>query len=157
MAALSNDARLLSEDEYLKLDQESNIKHEYFDGFVIDTVGASEEHNNLATTLTFLLYGQLRGGSCRVYSSDMRVHIAATGNYVYPDITVVCGEPRFVEESSIATLLNPTMIVEVLSPSTEVYDRGKVSELPHAGQPSGLRIDQPGAAVGRVVHSCRGW
>ena len=70
------------------------------------------------------MHGQLKGRACETYAGDMRVHVPATGLYTYPDVTVICGEPRF-EDSEVDTLLNPTLLIEVLSPSTEGYDRGK--------------------------------
>lgn len=84
--------------------------------------GASAEHNDIVWNLASSLHAQLRGRPCRASIADMRLQVSATGLYTYPDIVVVCGERRFTEPD---TLLNPTLIVEVLSPSTEAYDRGK--------------------------------
>ena len=88
--------------------------------------GATREHNVVAVNLTILLGGQLRGRPCETYAGDMRVMVSETGLYTYPDLVVVCGEPRF-EDDVLDTLLNPTLIIEVLSPTTEAYDRGKKS------------------------------
>lgn len=89
--------------------------------------GASERHNLLTTNLVMSLGSQVRGRSCKVYPSDMRVKIEKTGLYTYPDVVVVCGKAEFEDEEA-DTLLNPTMIIEVLSKSTENYDRGKKFE-----------------------------
>lgn len=113
----------MTEAEYLALDEASAFKHEFVDGEVYAMTGGSEKHSIIgANTLTALHIG-LRSRPCIVYTADMRVHVATTGNYFYPDITVVCGERRFMTDAPIATLLNPALIVEVLSPSTELYDR----------------------------------
>ena len=86
--------------------------------------GASRKHNTIVTNLAYLLVGQLKGRSCEVYNSDMRVKVSATGLYTYPDLVVVCGKPRFDDDQE-DTLLNPTVIIEVLSKSTEAYDRSE--------------------------------
>ena len=86
--------------------------------------GASRAHNLITVHVTGELYIQLRTRSCEVYPSDMRVKVSAAGLYTYPDIIVVCDEPRF-EDSHFDTLLNPTVLIEVLSPSTATYDRGE--------------------------------
>jgi len=89
--------------------------------------GRRQAHNRLAFNLISAIGAQLRRGSRQGYTSDMRVHIPATGLYTYPDVTVVCGEPQFLDDTR-DTLLNPILIVEVLSPSTEPYDRGRKFE-----------------------------
>ena len=86
--------------------------------------GASEAHTTLADNLVVAFRLKLRGGPCRSYSRDMRVQVSATGLYTYPDLVVVSGERRFLDDNR-DTLLNPTLIVEILSPTTEAYDRGK--------------------------------
>jgi Uma2 family endonuclease len=86
--------------------------------------GGTLEHARLAVRLTYLLTRALEGRPCRVYSSDLRVHIAATDLDTYPDASVVCGDPQTAEADSHA-LINPSLIVEVLSDSTEAYDRGQ--------------------------------
>jgi len=85
--------------------------------------GASREHNYIAGDLFGELRSQLRGRNCKLFMSDMRVRVRPTGLYTYPDVVVVCGRPRF-DDSQVDVLLNPTVIFEVLSPSTEAYDRG---------------------------------
>jgi Uma2 family endonuclease len=90
-------------------------------------VGAGEAHNVLVGNLVTGLNNQLRSRPCRVYPSDMRVRVSATGLYTYPDVVVVCGERRFLDERR-DTLLNPSLLIEVLSPSTEAFDRGRKFE-----------------------------
>jgi Uma2 family endonuclease len=110
--------------EYLDYERKSDEKHEFVDGVVYAMTGASERHNLVVTNVVASLHGQLRKRPCRVYPSDMRVKIPDTGTYTYPDISIVCEPPRF-EDDRHDTLLNPVVIIEVLSPSTERYDRGK--------------------------------
>ena len=86
--------------------------------------GASREHNLIAANLGGEIRSQLKGRPCEIYINDMRVLVSRSGLYTYPDLIVVCGEPRFLDDK-FDTLLNPTVIVEVLSPTTESYDRGK--------------------------------
>lgn len=99
-------------------------KHEYVAGELVAMVGAGFRHNLIQTRVLTSLYGQLRGRHCEVTPSDLRVAIGALGIYTYPDVAVVCGEPRF-EDAEQDTLLNPTLLAEILSPSTESYDRGR--------------------------------
>lgn len=122
MFALPQDDHL-TEAEYLALERESDIRHEYIDGCALAMTGASEAHIDIVSSLHFLLYGALRKRPCKVYQLDMRVKVAQT--YTYPDITVICGERHFMPDEPVATLLNPTLLIEVLSPSTEATDRGK--------------------------------
>ncbi|CAN5168269.1 hypothetical protein BH18ACI2_BH18ACI2_01500 [soil metagenome] len=90
--------------------------------------GASHQHNLITVNIGAELRNQLKGRACEVYQSDMRVHVPATGLYTYPNVIVVCGEPQ-LEDEHFDTLLNPTLIVEVLSKSTARYDRtGKFSD-----------------------------
>jgi len=110
--------------DYLAYERTSDQRHEYIDGKIYALAGASANHNLIVGNTLASLHAQLRKRSCIVYPSDMRVKVSRTGLYTYPDISVVCGEPQFEDEHQ-DTLLNPTFIVEVLSPSTETYDRGK--------------------------------
>lgn len=114
----------LTPEEYLAIEREAETKSEYFGGEMFGMVGASREHNLIVANFTRELTQQLKGKPCELYPNDMRVKIPATGLYTYPDLVVVCGEPRF-EDQHVDTLLNPTLIIEVLSDSTEAYDRGK--------------------------------
>jgi Uma2 family endonuclease len=118
---------LLTPEQYLEIEREAERKSEYWQGEMFAMAGAGEPHNLLVTSITVQIYSQLRSSACRTYSNDMRVHISATGLYTYPDIVVVCGVPQFLDGRR-DTLLNPTLIVEVLSPSTEAYDRGRKFE-----------------------------
>ena len=116
--------KFMTPEEYLRLERASQEKHEYFKGEIFAMTGASENHNIVVSSTLATLYGQLRKKPCQIYPSDMRVRIPATGLYTYPDISVVCGTPEF-EDDGLDTLLNPIVIIEVLSASTEQYDRGK--------------------------------
>jgi Uma2 family endonuclease len=109
--------------EYLAFERQSDIKHEYFQGELFAMAGASRQHARIATNLAYLFVGQMKGRPCDVFSGDMRVKVSATGLYTYPDASVVCGRPRFADKE-MDVLLNPTVIVEILSKSTEAYDRG---------------------------------
>jgi Uma2 family endonuclease len=111
-------------EQYLELERKAPYKSEYYDGYIYAMSGASREHNLATGNLSGELRSRLKGRPCEVYASDMRVWIGATRSYTYPDVVVVCGEPRF-EDREVDSLLNPTVVVEVLSPSTEKYDRGK--------------------------------
>ena len=109
--------------EYLALERKSETRNEYYNGEIFAMAGASREHNLIVANLLRDIGNQLEDRPCESYSSHMRVSIEATGLYTYPDVSVVRGEPRF-QDREVDTLLNPTVIVEVLSPSTEAYDRG---------------------------------
>jgi Uma2 family endonuclease len=113
-------------DEYLQLEQSTREKHEFFQGEIFAMGGASEAHNLIVGNVLAELRQKLRGKPCRVYPSDLRVKVDRSGLYTYPDVVVVCGQPRFEQPGE--TLLNPTLLVEVLSDSSEAYDRGKKSE-----------------------------
>jgi Uma2 family endonuclease len=109
--------------EYLAFERNQEQKHEYWHGQVYLMAGAKARHNLITANVIAGLHLQLRGRSCSVYPSDMRVLIPATGLYTYPDALVVCGKAEF-EDTEEDTLLNPTVVIEVLSKSTEQYDRG---------------------------------
>ncbi len=111
----------LSPQEYLTLERQALNKSEYYNGEVFAFAGASEPHNLIVSNVLTLFNLQLKTRSCKVYPSDMRIKVSETGLYTYPDVTVVCGEAK-VEDEHLDTLLNPTVIVEVLSPSTEKDD-----------------------------------
>jgi Uma2 family endonuclease len=108
--------------EYLALEASSNVKHEYLDGQIYGMAGGTPQHAALAAAIVGLLFGQLRSG-CRAHSADLRLRVQATGLATYPDVTIVCGRSERDPEDEQA-VTNPTAIVEVLSPSTEGYDRG---------------------------------
>jgi Uma2 family endonuclease len=113
----------ISVDEYLALERRSATKNEYLNGEIFAMTGASRRHNRMVLNLGIILDGQLRGRGCEIFTNDMRVRVPAANLYTYPDVVVACGDPQFTDEE-IDTLLNPALIVEVLSPSTESYDRG---------------------------------
>ena len=114
----------LTPGEYLELERKAEIRSEYIAGRMYAMSGASRRHGLIAVNVTRELSSQLRQRDCEVYASDMRVKVAPTGLYTYPDIVAVCGEAQFYDEQT-DTLLNPTVIVEILSDSTEAYDRGE--------------------------------
>jgi Uma2 family endonuclease len=108
--------------EYLAMEEKSLDKHEYFDGEIFALAGASETHDSIVGDLVVALKLALRG-KCRIYTADMRLFVPATGLYTYADASVVCGRPDLTDDNPPA-LRNPDMIFEVLSDSTESYDRG---------------------------------
>jgi Uma2 family endonuclease len=116
--------KFVTPEAYLEFERASATKHEYFGGKVYAMTGASANHNLIVANTLASLHGQLRKRPCRVYPSDMRVKTQSSILYTYPDISIVCGEHYF-EDAERDTLLNPVVIIEVLSPSTERYDRGK--------------------------------
>ena len=126
MAASAAQTRLTPE-EYIAFERKTLpdaeiIRHEYINGELIAMFGASRAHNLITGNIFGKLRTLLRGSRCETYMGDMRVSTPTTASYFYPDVTVVCEEPRF-EDDVFDTLLNPIILVEVLSPSTEVYDR----------------------------------
>ena len=112
-----------SSEQYLAIERKAGHKSEYINGRVFAMAGASKQHNQITFNISITLGIQLKGRACVAYSSDMRVKVKETGLYTYPDIVATCNEPMF-EDSSVDTLLNPAIIIEVLSDSTEGYDRG---------------------------------
>lgn len=117
----------LTPEEYLTFERKATTKSEYLRGQIIAMSGASFAHNFITADIVTHLNIQLMGGECQVAASDMRVKATQTASYFYPDVVVICGEPR-AEDDNFDILLNPTLIVEVLSPSTEAYDRGEKFE-----------------------------
>lgn len=132
MAVPAPDARL-TEAEYLDIERRAEIKSEFFDGQMFAMAGGTRQHSLIGMNIGSELRAKLKG-KCVVFNSDMRVKVEVTGLFTYPDVSVVCGEQRFLDED---TLLNPTLVVEVLSESTEAYDRGKKFE--HYRQIASLR------------------
>ncbi len=110
-------------EQYLKLERAAPYKSEFIGGRIYALAGASREHNLIVFNLAGELRPQLRDRPCEAYATDMRVKCQVTTGYLYPDLVIVCGEPQF-EDHELDTLLNPTVIIEVLSPSTEAGDRG---------------------------------
>ena len=115
--------RLPSPQEYLALERQADFRSEFYGGEIFAMAGASWEHTLIKDNMAREAGNQLKSGPCHVLTSDLRVKITATGLYTYPDIVVVCDEPQF-EDDKFDTLLNPRTLVEVLSDSTEKYDRG---------------------------------
>ena len=125
--------RKLTEAEYLAIERAAEFKSEFFNGEMfpmqgpggpLGMAGATFAHNSVKENLSNALAYARRGGPFQVLSSSMRVTVKPTGLYTYPDILVVCGQPQFPDAESTDVLLNPAVIIEVLSPSTEKYDRG---------------------------------
>ncbi|NUO83031.1 Uma2 family endonuclease [candidate division KSB1 bacterium] len=114
----------LSTEEYLARERRAEFKSEYFNGELFAMAGAQQAHNLIVGNLLRTLGNQLVERDCKVYPSDMRVKIAKINKYTYPDVVVTCGKENF-EDAEVDTLLNPVVIFEILSDSTEAYDRGK--------------------------------
>jgi Uma2 family endonuclease len=109
-------------EEYLAFEREAENRNEYVNGEIRAMTGASRKHNLISLSIASELRAQLKGKPCEAYATDMRVRVPSANVYTYPDVIVVCGEPKF-EDGYLDTLLNPTLLVEVLSKSTEKYDR----------------------------------
>ncbi|CAN5357758.1 Uma2 family endonuclease [soil metagenome] len=116
--------KFVTPDEYLEFERAALEKHEYLNGEIFAMSGASLRHGRISANITTSFGQQFKKGSCEVFHSDLRVHIPRTGLFTYPDIIVVCGNPQLRDDAFLDTLLNPDMILEVLSPSTQDYDRG---------------------------------
>jgi Uma2 family endonuclease len=114
-------------DDYLRVEEDSpTVKHEFLDGQVWAMAGGTPEHAAIAASVIALLQEAVRGKRCRVFTSDLRIRVRATGLATYPDASVVCDRTELdPEDQKRHTVLNPTVLVEVLSPSTEEYDRGE--------------------------------
>jgi Uma2 family endonuclease len=118
----------ITEEEYLRLERAAQQKSEFVDGEILAMAGGSLRHSALAVNWSAALIPKLPGGSCRVFSSDMRVRTSVSGAHVYPDLSVVCGTPE-IFQGTTDVLTNPKVVVEVLSASTAKYDRGKKFDL----------------------------
>jgi len=114
----------LTPEEYLTLERTAAYKSEYFRGEVFAVAGASPTHVLMVSNIVAALHGQLRRRPCAVYSTDLRVKVQVSGLYTYPDVVVVCGDLQFDDDHQ-DTILNPILIIEVLSESTKDYDRGE--------------------------------
>jgi Uma2 family endonuclease len=112
----------LTPEEYLELERAAEFRHEYFNGHMYAMAGGSPRHAFIIGNLVGELHAALKRGPCVVATSDLRVCVDAGGLYTYPDIAVICGEPKFVDRRS-DTVLNPVLLIEVLSPSTALLDR----------------------------------
>ncbi len=114
----------ITPEEYLQFERQSETKHEYFDGEIFAMAGASRRHCKISANLMRAIGNKLHLTNCNVYANDFRVKIKETGLYTYPDVIITCGK-EILEDQVKDTLLNPLIIIEILSPSTERYDRGK--------------------------------
>ncbi len=110
-------------EQYLQQERQADYRSEYLSGEIFAMAGATEAHNLIVTNVISELHSQLRGRPCRTYPSDMKVEVEPSGLFTYPDVSVVCGQPRF-HDVRRDMVQNPILVVEVLSPSTEAYDRG---------------------------------
>ena len=116
--------KYLSPDVYLDIERDAELRSEYDNGEIYAMAGASEKHNVIAGNTFSALHAKLRQRKCTVYQNDMRLRIEKFDKFVYPDIMVVCGDKHFYDDE-FDTLLNPIIIIEILSTSTESYDRGQ--------------------------------
>ena len=115
---------VLTPTEYLRIERAATYRSKYFAGEMIALAGGTPRHSLIKTNLLRVLSGALKGRPCTAYGSDLRIRVSATGLYTYPDVSIICGELQFDDEQR-DTVVNPTLIAEVLSESTEAYDRGK--------------------------------
>lgn len=119
----SNPVQKLTEEQYLAIERAAETKSEFYNGEMFAMSGATFAHVKLSTNMLFELVLGLGDGPCQAYGPDLRIRVRPKGLYTYPDASVVCGEPILADNRK-DTLLNPAVVVEVLSPSTEKYDRG---------------------------------
>lgn len=155
---LQQQRRYVTPQEYIENERLSEFRSEYFAGEIFAMSGATRTHNVIVRNISRRLDPQHEGQACEVYTNDMRVEVSPTGLYTYPDAVVVCGQPLF-KDANEDTLLNPTVIVEVLSNSTASYDRGEKFE--HYGSLPSLTdyllIAQDRAAVEQRTRTEQGW
>ena len=119
--------RRYSAEDYLALERRAETRNEFLHGRIFAMAGSSRRHNLITSNLVRELGNRLLDGPCEVYASDMRVKVTPTGLYTYPDVAVACDGPTF-EDTELDTLLDPILLVEVLSKSTAAYDRGEKFE-----------------------------
>jgi Uma2 family endonuclease len=157
MSAIKNNP-YMSEAEYLEFERASETKHEYFRGEIYAMAGASRDHDTICQNLVLYLTAQARKNGCETHSSDMRLKVLATGLFTYPDFTIYCDELIFTGDKP-DTLTNPTIIFEVLSPSTEKHDR-EVKHRHYKQIPSlqeYVLVAQDEAYVQRYIRQKEGW
>lgn len=123
-------------EDYLGVEEMSTVRHEFLDGDIFAMAGGTPEHAALSAAIVVLLGSKLQGKPCRPYGSDLRIRVAETGLATYPDAAIICGTPAR-DPASPTHVVNPTLLVEVLSTSTEEYDRGEKRE--HYQRISSLR------------------
>ncbi len=126
--AIAYSKQKISIEAYLEMENASLEKHEYYKGEVFAMSGAKVPHNKIASNLSGILYKKLRGKKCQPFNSDQRIHIHSNTLFTYPDISIVCGEILTLNNDEY-NVLNPTVIIEVLSKSTKNYDRGEKFKL----------------------------
>jgi Uma2 family endonuclease len=114
----------ITPEEYLAMERNTEYKHEYYNGQIYAMSGARMVHNDIAINLYSKIGNYLEGKNCKILPSDMRVSTPNHDSYMYPDATIVCGEPQ-LEDDKFDTLLNPAVIFEILSPSTRDFDKGE--------------------------------
>lgn len=120
------DPRRYTVEEYFQIDSASEIRHEYVDGYIIDMAGGTDAHSAVLINLIGVLWSKLRGHPCQAREGNLRVRYGRKAQYGYADALIVCGEPQFDPRAEKkTTLLNPRVLIEVLSDSTEAYDRGR--------------------------------
>ena len=112
----------LTAEEYLAFEREAEVRHEYLDGEIFEMAGESLSHSRICANLLGVANGKLKGNKCEALSPNMKVRTSTASLFSYPDMTIVCGEPKFHDDKK-DVLVNPRVIFEVLSPSTEIYDR----------------------------------
>ncbi|WP_262965776.1 Uma2 family endonuclease [Methylobacter psychrophilus] len=147
-----------STEQYLALERSASSKSEFHDGEIYAMTGANRNHNLVSGNICGELSLQLKKRPCEVYINDMRIKAVQARSYYYPDIVVVCGTPQF-EDAFVDTLLNPTVLIEVLSPSTEAYDRG--GKFAHYRKIASLQeyllVTQDQASIERYVRQGEVW
>jgi len=111
-------------EEYFALEKVGDARYEYWNGDIVCMSGGSPEHGQIASNIHGELHGQLKGGRCRAFTSEIAISTPTLPPYCYPDVSVACGQPAFQRIRGIGALINPVVVVEVLSPHTEVADRG---------------------------------
>ena len=124
----SSPAAFITPEQYLELDRKAERPSEYYQGEMFPVESATRAHSLIVTNVAGMLGTLLKHRPCEVYSSTLRLRVAGTGLYTYPDVMVACGEPLFADDQA-DTLLNPVLIAEVLSKSTQDYDRGQKFQL----------------------------
>lgn len=122
MVALPKIAQIYTPDEYLEYERETSERHEFVDGYLVEMAGESLSHSRICVNITVEVGSRLRGKNCEALSPNMKVRTSNASLFSYPDLTIVCGEPQFHDRKK-DVVINPKVIFEVLSPSTEKYDR----------------------------------
>ncbi|HRI58060.1 MAG TPA: Uma2 family endonuclease [Anaerolineae bacterium] len=150
--------RYVTPQEYIENERRSEFRSEYLAGEIYAMSGATRKHNVIVRNISRRLDPQRDGQACELYTNDMRVEVSTTGLYTYPDVVIVCGQPRF-KDANEDTLLNPTVLIEVLSSSTASYDRGEKFE--HYGALPSLTdyllVSQDRAAIEQRVRTEHEW